>query len=106
MRRILVDHARERGAAKRGGGLRRVTIDDAMAAGSPALDVLDLHEALERLAAIHERPARCLELRYFGGMTAEESARVLGVSTRTVETDLAMGRAWLAQALGSGTATP
>jgi RNA polymerase sigma-70 factor, ECF subfamily len=100
MRRVLVDHARRRGASKRGGGLAHVTLDEALAAGGErSLDVLHLDEALERFAALDARGARVVEMRVFGGLTSDEAATVLGVSKRTVDSDWAMARLWLAREL-------
>lgn len=96
MRRILVDHARGRSAAKRGGDVLRVSIDEiADVPAVPETDVLLLHQALERLAAQDDRQARVIELRYFGGLSTEEAAAVLEVSEITVKRDWAMARAWL-----------
>jgi RNA polymerase sigma factor (TIGR02999 family) len=98
MRQLLVDHARAREAAKRGGGGGRVTLDaglDVASGVTPDVDVLALHEALEQLAVEHERPARVVEMRFFGGLTAEEAAHLLGVSVPTVSEDWALARAWL-----------
>ena len=103
MRRILVDHARERGAIKRGGGRLRVTLEGLGA--SPASgdldpeDLLALDDALRKLRALHEREARVLECRYFAGMTTPEIATLLGVSERTVRDDWAHARAWLKREL-------
>ena len=98
MRRVLVDHARARGRKKRGGDLARVTLEEALAAGSArAPEMLALDEAMERLAAQDERKARVVELHYFGGLGREEVARVVGVSPATVDRDLRMARAWLYQ---------
>lgn len=94
MRRILVDHARARAAAKRGAGLR-VTLVDVPAAAAAEPDLLDLDAALDQLAALDERQARLVELRYFGGLTQEETARILGVSLATANREWAMARAWL-----------
>ena len=96
MRRILVDHAREHKAAKRGGGARPVTLVDAMAA-SPVrgVDVLALDEALARLTALYPEQGRLVELRYFGGLTIEETSEVLGQSPATVKRQWAVARAWL-----------
>jgi RNA polymerase sigma factor (TIGR02999 family) len=103
MRRILVDHARSRLAAKRGGGAHRVTLGDADAAveGAPdgGLDVLALHEALERLAALDPDQARIVELRYFGGLSIEETAEATGVSPATVKREWAIARGWLRREL-------
>jgi RNA polymerase sigma-70 factor, ECF subfamily len=96
MRRILVDHARGRLRQKRGAERQRVDIDDVLehAAESDA-DVLDLHEALDRLSAIDDRQARVVELRFFGGMSVAETAEALGVSRRTVEGEWTHAKAWL-----------
>ena len=101
MRRVLVDHARGRLAEKRGGALQRVTLGDAdaRAAGDPDLDVLALHDALERLAAIDPDQARLVELRYFGGLGIDETAEALGVSAATVKREWAVARAWLRREL-------
>jgi RNA polymerase sigma factor (TIGR02999 family) len=94
MRRILIDHARRRRAAKRGGA--RVTLDDDMAAVTgPSIDVLEVDSALQRLAALDERQSRVVELRFFGGLSVEETAQVLGVGTATVKRDWNVARAWL-----------
>ena len=96
MRRVLVDHARARLAAKRGGGAHRVTLGDADAAvdGAPdgGLDILALHEALERLAALDPDQARVVELRYFGGLSIEETATAMGISPATVKREWAIAR--------------
>ena len=95
MRRILVDHARKRAAAKRGGGLR-VTLSEGLAAapgGEP--EMLDLDAALDELAVLDERQARLVELRFFGGLDIEQAARTLGVSVATANRDWVMARAWL-----------
>jgi len=100
IRRILVDHARSKGRAKRGGDRNRVTLHDHDAVtGLPGVDILDLEEALEGLAALHARQARIVELRFFGGLTMPEIAEALGVSVRTVEGDWRMARAWLRREL-------
>jgi RNA polymerase sigma factor (TIGR02999 family) len=96
MRRILVDHVRRRGYAKRGGDAVRVAIDDAVVtADTPGIDVVELDEALHRLAAIDSRKSRVVELRYFGGLNLEETAETLAVSVETVKRDWRMARAWL-----------
>jgi len=101
MRQVLVDHARRRGAAKRAGGQERVTFTENLAPGSDdGLAVLDLHRALEKLAAFDERGARVAELRLFAGLTAVETAEVTGVSERTVRSDWNAARLWLARELG------
>jgi RNA polymerase sigma factor (TIGR02999 family) len=101
MRRVLVDHARGRLAEKRGGGVEKVTLSDA-AVGSnddDAVDVLALHDALERLAALDPDQARVVELRYFGGMNIDETAEALGISAATVKREWAVARAWLKREL-------
>ena len=96
MRRILVDFARARQNLKRGGGARPISLDDAVvAARERSTDLVALHEALDRLAALSSRQSRVVELRYFGGLTEEEMAEVLGVSPRTVRHDWGLARAWL-----------
>jgi RNA polymerase sigma factor (TIGR02999 family) len=101
MRRVLVDHARTRLAEKRGGALQRVTLGDVGAGASDddGLDVLALHEALERLAALDPDQARLVELRYFGGLGIEDTAQALGVSPATVKREWAVARAWLRREL-------
>jgi RNA polymerase sigma factor (TIGR02999 family) len=94
MRRILVDHARARGAAKRGRGLR-VTLAEDVAAPSHGEDLLELDEALTELSSLDEREGVLVELRFFGGLTLPEAARVLGVSLATAKNDWAHARAWL-----------
>jgi RNA polymerase sigma factor (TIGR02999 family) len=100
MRQVLVDHARTRGAQKRGGDLARVTLfDEAATFGRPQLDLLALDEALETLGATEERKARVVELRFFSGLEMQEIASVLGVSDTTVENDWYLARAWLRKRL-------
>jgi RNA polymerase sigma factor (TIGR02999 family) len=100
MRQILVDHARRHAAHKRGAGTERVTFDESLGHGSEhGVTLLDLHEALERFAAVDPRGAQVVELRVFGGATVEEIAHTLGVSKRTVDTDWAVARMWLAREL-------
>lgn len=102
MRRILVDHARRRLAAKRGAG-RRVTLDLERVSGpDPDDDVLAVHGALDRLAAIDPRVANLVTLRYFGGRTLREAAEDLGVAPRTADAWWAYARAWLAADLSRG----
>jgi RNA polymerase sigma-70 factor (ECF subfamily) len=103
MRIILVDHARSNHAAKRGGAPAAITLDERMAAtpGSAA-DVLEVNEALDRLAAVDERKAKVIELRYFGGMNREEVAAALGLTLPTVKRDLRLGEAWLRRFLAGG----
>lgn len=96
MRIILVDHARANHAAKRGGAAAAITLADCMAATpGRAVDVLEIHEALDRLAEVDERKAKVIELRYFGGMDREEVAAALGLTLPTVKRDLRLGEAWL-----------
>lgn len=96
MRRVLVDHARARGRAKRGGGDIRVTLVEAeVVAPGSADQVVEIDEALDRLLQLDERKARALEMKAFGGMTHDEIARVLHVSVPTIERDLRMAKAWL-----------
>jgi RNA polymerase sigma-70 factor (ECF subfamily) len=96
MRLILVDHARASHALKRGGAAVGITLDDCTAV-SPrrAPDVLEINEALDRLAAVDERKAKVIEMRYFGGMDREEVAAALGLTVPTVKRDLRLGEAWL-----------
>jgi RNA polymerase sigma factor (TIGR02999 family) len=103
MRQVLVDHARQRGAAKRGGGWQRVPLDDVLDTfESEHADVLALHEALNQLTRLHERQSRVIELRFFGGHTIEQIADQLQVSVGTVELDLRKARAFLYGRLGQG----
>jgi RNA polymerase sigma-70 factor, ECF subfamily len=91
MRRILVDQARARLADKRGGGLERVTLAGDEAAESPRIDVLALHESRQRMAAFSPRQDGIVELRYFGGLTIEEAAEVVGISQATVVREWTIG---------------
>lgn len=107
MRRILVDHARARSARKRGGAPLGVTLHEGLlAAEAPGDDLLALDGALERLAALDPRKGRVVELRYFGGLHAEEIGRVLGIGPATVQRDLRAARAWLRRELSGGDAPP
>src|SRR5687767_13860812 len=102
MRQVLVDHARARRAKKRGGGATLVNLSDTEAASpSPAVDVLALHEALGRLATLDAGQERLVEMRYFGGLTVEETAVALDVSPATVKRDWASARAWLLREMSS-----
>jgi len=112
MRRVIVDHARARRAGKRGGAAVRISLDRALDGGeagtglSPAdrdvVDMLAIDAALERLAAIDPGQARIIELRFFAGLTVEETAHVLKRSPRTVKREWRLARAWLYRALKSG----
>ena len=96
MRRILIEYARRHNAAKRGGGERPVSLDEAMIAADESSDtLLELDEALTRLAALEERLARVVECRYFGGLTEEETARALQTTARTVRRDWVKAKGWL-----------
>ena len=100
MRRVLVDLARSRGADKRGGGAVRVTLDEAAIGGvAPDADVIRLDDALQALAALDDRKSRVVELRFFGGLTADETAVALQVSSKTVLRDWEFARAWLQREL-------
>ncbi len=101
MRQVLVDHARARGAAKRGGAARPVTLGAVarVAAGEPAAEVLAVHEALERLAVLDADRARLVELRYFAGLTIAETAVALGISPATAKREWAVASAWLRREL-------
>lgn len=101
MRQILINHAEAKEARKRGGGWKRVTLcESAVAEPAGCVDMLALDDALKRLEQLDERQARVVELRFFGGMTVEEAATVLGVSPRTVDLDWRMAKAWLIGQLG------
>lgn len=101
MRQVLVDFARSRLAAKRGGGEKRVTLDeDSASLVTEAERVIDVDRALEKLRARNERLARVVECRYFAGLSEEETAEALGVSLRTAQRDWMRARAWLREALG------
>lgn len=102
MRRVLVEHARARGAAKRGAGVRFEPLEAVEAESPPRHDLadfLDLHDALDELSARDARKGRLIELKFFGGLTIPEMAEVIGVSTATVERDVRVAQAWLHQRL-------
>jgi RNA polymerase sigma factor (TIGR02999 family) len=100
MRRILVNHARDRAAVKRGGGMERVSLSVTVdALGRSELDLVSLHEALDRLSILDPRAGRIVELKFFGGLTTEEIGEVLKLSSATVERDWSFARAWLYDAL-------
>ena len=100
MRRILVDHARKRNAAKRGGDAVKVTLnEDLKASAEPNVDLIAVDEALTKLATLDRQQARVVELRFFGGLNVEETAEVLGISDRTVKRDWSVARAWIRREL-------
>jgi RNA polymerase sigma factor (TIGR02999 family) len=100
MRQILVDDARRRGRQKRGGGCRRIALDDALTISAQNHeDVLVIHDALNKLATLNTRRATIVEMRFFAGMTMAEVAEALGVSKRTVEAHWTLARAWLRREL-------
>ena len=100
MRRILVNHARDRAAQKRGGGAAAVSLSLVEApAGRPDVELIALEDALQRLAALDERKSKVVELKFFGGLTIEEIAEVLQISGATVEREWAFARAWLYEAI-------
>jgi RNA polymerase sigma-70 factor, ECF subfamily len=102
MRRILVDYARSKGYAKRGGGAQRVDFDEALVV-SAQLDpmLVRMDDALTQLASFDSRKAQIVEMRYFGGLTAEDIAAVLGVSVQTVHRDWGLARSWLAREMSA-----
>jgi RNA polymerase sigma factor (TIGR02999 family) len=109
MRRLLVDHARQHGATKRGRHVTTVSLDDGdwvSVSGAPDLDVIALNEALVELAAVDPLRTKMIELRFFAGLTSDETAEALGVSTATVTRGWRLARAWLHHRLLHGTAPP
>lgn len=102
MRRILVDYARQYRALRRGGGLRRVALTEEVSIAERGETLLALDEALGRLAALNQRLSQVVECRYFAGLTEEETAEALGVTTRTVQRDWAKARGWLYLELREG----
>lgn len=106
MRRLLIDHARKRGAAKRGLGWKRITLGPGSEALQPealsAEELLNLNAALDRLAELDEREARIVTLRFFGGLNVDEVAEAVGISRRTAESDWRHARAWLRVELSRG----
>jgi RNA polymerase sigma factor (TIGR02999 family) len=100
MRRVLVDHARDRGRDKRGGGVVFTALEDEPMAAPSSIDALALDEALDRLAAIDPQHARIVELRYFAGLTIEETSEALRIWPSTVKRDWTWARAWLCHTLG------
>ena len=102
MRRILVDHARKRAATKRGGTRHRIALDDNLAIESERdEDVLELDAALTKLTQLDQRQAHMIELRFFGGLSIDEVAKVTGISKRSVEREWTMVRAWLRRELSA-----
>jgi len=103
MRHLLVDHARSKQRAKRGGGAIQVALKEELVSTSqtPGIDLLALDQALDRLAQHDERKCRIVELRYFGGLSVEETAEVLGLSAITIKREWLKARAWLFQALSA-----
>ena len=102
MREILIDYARKRNRAKRGGGLGPISVEDAGQLGAaPEVDLIELDEALRALERIDIQQGRIVELRYFGGLSIEETAQTLGVSQATVKRDWRMAKAWLHRELSS-----
>jgi RNA polymerase sigma factor (TIGR02999 family) len=100
MRHILVDHAKSRQSLKRGGAAQRVSLDSALiVCGDPNEDLIALDEALSRLAILDARKSRVVELRFFGGLSVDETAKVLGVSSVTIMREWRMAKAWLYGAL-------
>ena len=104
MRRILVNHARDRAADKRGGDAERVSLSLAHVDDAAPVDLIALHEALDALAAIDARKSRIVELKFFGGLTTAEMAEVLELSPATIEREWNFSRAWLYRALAGGAA--
>jgi RNA polymerase sigma factor (TIGR02999 family) len=99
MRRILVDFARSRQYQKRGGGAQRITLDEALVVANPGRDLVALDDALDALAKMDERKARVVEMRFFGGLSVDETASVLNVSADTVMRDWRLAKAWLLREL-------
>jgi len=109
MRRLLVDYARQQGASKRGGQVRTVALEDGewiSVSNAPDLDVLALNEALVELSAVDPLRTKMIELRFFAGLTSDETAEVLGVSTATVTRGWRLARAWLHHRLTQGSRPP
>lgn len=99
MRQVLINHARDKRAVKRGNGIRRVTFDEAVTGGRESdgqMDVLAIDMALQKLAGLSNRQAKIVEMRFFGGLTVAEAAHVLDVGTTTVEEDWRLAKRWLA----------
>lgn len=102
MRRILVDYARSRNYAKRGGGAQQISLDEGLTVSEGrSAEVVGVHEALEQLAEFNPRKSQIVELRFFGGLSIEETAGVLGVSPGTVMRDWTLAKAWLRREISS-----
>jgi len=101
LRHILVDHARTHNREKRGAGLEKITLDEAVVVGPSTSGILELNDALERLAAQDRRKSEVVELVFFGGLTYEETAAALGISTATVHRELRLAKAWLHRELAN-----
>jgi RNA polymerase sigma-70 factor (ECF subfamily) len=101
MRRILVDSARSRKYQKRGGGAQQVSLDEGLQVASPGQDVVALDDALDTLAKVDERKSKVVEMRFFGGLSVEETAEALSVSVDTVMRDWKLAKAWLLKELRS-----
>jgi RNA polymerase sigma factor (TIGR02999 family) len=95
MRRILIDHARSRYAGKRGGPTRKLSLDDVIVSDEQAVELIALDDALKALVIVDPQQSRIVELRFFGGLTIEETAKVLGISSATVKRDWNVAKAWL-----------
>ncbi|HZQ24873.1 MAG TPA: sigma-70 family RNA polymerase sigma factor [Terriglobales bacterium] len=106
MRRVLVNHARDRAAEKRGGGAPRVTLSIAEGLEQPELDIMAVDQALEKLAELDPRKTQIVEYKFFTGLTTDEIAAVLGISVATVEREWKFARAWLFEALKAQDAAP
>ena len=102
MRHILIDHARKRASKKRGAGWKKVSAEGVGVFGENSVDLLDLDAALQKLAERYPKKARVVELRIFGGLTVNEVAELLGITTKTVERHWTFAKAWLGRALGAG----
>ena len=103
MRRVLIDHARSKRRVKRGGLQQKVSLEDVViAAEEQSYDLVALDEALDRLAKVDARQSRIVELRFFGGLSVEQTAEVLAISPKTVKRDWAVARAWLHRELRTG----
>ena len=102
MRRILINHAHAHNAAKRGGAVEVVPLDEAFGLADPRIDLLHLNTSLEKLSGMDAQQGRVVELRYFGGLTVEETAEVMGISTATVKREWSTARLWLMQQMDTG----